>query len=432
MQEILAEALDQPRSEREEFLARACGGDVELRRELDSLLAVEERLGAFLEAPVSELLEPGAATTGAPPGSGAAPAAESLAEVIPDYELIRVCGEGAFGTVWIVRDRAGAYRAMKVIRFDRLADLGISQREREALGHYCRNVPQHSNLLAVLHIGQTSSVFYYTMELADDLGTGQPVRKKLPEPYAPMTLHGVLGRGRLHADTAVEITLRLLRGASCLHRARLIHRDIKPANIVFVDRQVKLADISLVTLAESRIRAAGTPRYMPPDRRMDESADTYALGKVLHEMISGRNAADFPHLPVDTNISSSRMDLSRLDAFLARACASEAGDRFADAEDMADALLQCRYPLHDSPLLELARQEESPAPALQELQRTLQASQPGAINGPGTAPEAEPPYRSTPSADSEGLWRALQLFLRMLPWIVVLILGYSLIYRLTQ
>ncbi len=57
----------------------------------------------------------------------------------------------------------------------------------------------------------------------------------------------------------------------------------EPANIGFVKRRPKLADIGMITLGADGNTVTGTPRYMPPDRRIDKTADTFALAKALAE-----------------------------------------------------------------------------------------------------------------------------------------------------
>ena len=451
-------AVDKQSGERTAYLAAACAGDSALLTEVRSLLASHTQAGDFIERSMYEIVAGSGAST-QPSGQEADRPSQGksgdrvrseLAGLIRDYELIRVCGWGSFGTVWIVQDRAGAYRAMKVIEFGRQAGDLAPEREMQALEDYCRNVPQHPNLVQIYHIGRSERWLYYTMQLADDLNTGRPTRKKVPDAFTPMTLFEVMRRGRLRLDTAVEITLRLLSGVVALHLAELVHRDIKPANVIFVDREAKLADLSLVSVRRSHMSRAGTPRYMPPDERMDATADTYALGKVLYEMISGGDLADFPHLPVNERITSSKIDLEKLDAFVSGACAGSAPARFATATEMRSALLDCRYPLQDSLLLDLAERELDCGPdgsssALMGLQRAVGRTGDPASERSGAADTADADSSGRVSApadlqtgrlrsDSDGdpVLRILDRLIKLIPWLVMLLLGYYLIYRLTN
>jgi serine/threonine protein kinase len=259
---------------------------------------------------------------------------------IPDYERVRLCGKGAYGTVWVVRDRVGVHRALKVIDLNMLRAADIRCREYSALEAYCRLVPRHPNLIQIAHVGVMDELLYYTMELADDEHTGMPVIHELPDNYKPLTLRRLMKRDELGTDTAVEVVVRLLRGLTRLHRQGLAHRDIKPANIVFVGRTPKIADIGLITTNTANPSHIGTPAYMPPDGRMDPSADTYAMGRLLFELLApGENHDRFPRIP-DKALTSGGddWDMSGVARVIMRACAADESSRYLDAEQMLDDL----------------------------------------------------------------------------------------------
>lgn len=448
VKDLFSAAVERRPGPRTAFLTEACAGDSALLADVRSLLASHARAGDFIERSLCDVIAGAAGpawTSDASVGESPETLRAELAELIPDYEPLRICGRGSFGTVWIVRDRAGAYRAMKVIELDKLPGTGISRRETQALEHYCRNVPAHANLVQIYHIGRSERWLYYTMELADDLSTRSSVRQRLPAVYQPLTMFEVLSGGQLGVDASVEIVLRLLSGVACLHRAGLVHRDIKPANVILVDREIKLTDLSLVSISRSHMSKAGTPSYMPPDERMDATADTYALGKVLHEMVSGGNLADFPHLPPSAHLKSSKIDLQKLDSFVVMACAANAADRFASAAEMRSALLECRYPLQESLLLELADDElhgglNEPAAPLRGLQQAVgrlvdpapQEPYSAELQDSGpTSPASERTGNRTGTGDDR-LLGVIDQLIKAIPWLVILILGFFLIYRLTR
>ncbi len=262
--------------------------------------------------------------------------------VVPDYERIQMCGEGAYGSVWAVRDRVGVYRALKILDMSRMRRAKVGCRESTALETYCRKVGRHPYLIDVYHVGVVGDQLYYTMELADDAGTSAPVRGgEFPVNYRPLTLHAVLRRRRIQVDTAIEIIRRLLRGLSKLHNLDLVHRDVKPANIIFVKHRPKLADIGMIALGAEGNVIIGTPQYMPPDRIMDFTADTFAMGKVLHNMIAGHHPATFPALPSEYRYGSLKWDMNRLNELVVRACSPDAADRYPMGSDMLDDLEAC-------------------------------------------------------------------------------------------
>jgi len=257
---------------------------------------------------------------------------------VPDYERVQLCGEGSYGAVWAVRDRVGVFRALKLIDMDRLERANITCHELPALETYCRKVSRHVNLITVFHVGQVDQCLYYTMELADDQSRRGPVQEEFPENFRPLTLSTLINVGRMSVDVAMELGVRVLRGLARLHELGMIHRDVKPSNVVFVNGHPKLADIGVLTGEDKSGRVVGTPKYMPPDRVMDKSADTFAVGKVLHEMIFGKDDPSFPDVPDDERWIGAKWNRKRVAALIRRACEAEAKDRYPDAAMMlADA-----------------------------------------------------------------------------------------------
>lgn len=329
---------------------------------------------------------------------------------IPDYTRVQLCGEGAYGSVWAVRDRVGVFRALKILDMARMSRAKLSCRESTALETYCRRVGRHPYLIGVYHVGVVGDRLYYTMDLADNDVDKAPVGAAFATPYRPLTLHSVIRRRRITPGTAIEITRRLLRGLAKLHGLDLVHRDIKPSNIVFVDRRPKLADIGMVAPREHSNVVAGTPRYMPPDRVIDKTADTFALGKVLYEMIAGPDARSFPDLPLDELDPSPKWDLERVAEVLRRACASAAADRYASAAEMLDDLEACG----DFPFGAIF--DESADPAVSEMSPSAGA----AFSTRGTSAERSPSAASAAArsrlADPRTA-RLLHAALRAVPWI---------------
>lgn len=286
---------------------------------------------------------------------------------IPDYERVLLCGEGSYGSVWAVRDRVGVYRALKIIDTERLSKAGVVCRERAALEAYCRKLTRHPYLITVYHVGEVGSLLYYTMELADDRMMRGSVRDTFPDNYRPLTLDTIIRARQLQVEVALELARRLLRGLAKLHSLDLVHRDIKPTNIVFVNRHPKLADIGVVTAADQSGRVIGTPRYMPPDRIMDRTADIYAFGKVLHEMIAGRDSPNFPALPADCQWGSMRWDLQRISDVIVRACSNRAADRYPSAAAMLEDLEASTKLPFDSLFEALDSEPKEPSPTATEV-----------------------------------------------------------------
>ena len=232
---------------------------------------------------------------------------------IRGYTPVCLCGRGAYGQVWLVVDAVGCYRALKIVSKSILGDW---EREFKGLQNFQNKVKPHPNLIQVFHIEDCGSFFYYTMEVADNLGDEQN--------YIPSTLENWVKQwGALGADTLVPLFDQLLDGVEALHSAGLIHRDIKPDNIVFVESVPKLSDIGLVSSISQTLSLAGTQAYVPPefltgeDKKMKQSVDIYALGKTLYRAFSGQEPDNFPFVPHKLVANEGG---KKLNALVKRAC----------------------------------------------------------------------------------------------------------------
>jgi WD40 repeat protein len=270
------------------------------------------------------------------------PSVQPATPPIPDYQLLREVGRGAYGSVWLARSITGLYRAVKIVWRSGFEDPAPYEREFRGIKEFAAISIQEPRQLALLHVGRDDAVgfFYYVMELADDAETGREID---PERYVPYTLQA-LGRrrGRLPAAEALALAVDLSGALAGLHSHGLVHRDIKPSNIIFVGGVAKLADIGLVTLAandDASISRVGNLGYMPPDFPGTPSADVYGLAKVLYELVTGRNRSEYPRLPADLDTLPDRKAVLELNDIMTRACAPDPARRYPDAVVLREELL---------------------------------------------------------------------------------------------
>jgi CHASE2 domain-containing sensor protein len=281
-----------------------------------------------------------------------AAAVESPPET-PDYKLFNPpFGEGAYGKVWLARNKTGQWRALKTVylaNFDQNTD--PYEREYNGIKKYQPVSDQHPGLLRVEFVSEKQSgYFYYVMELGDPL---EPGWEQEPSTYKPRDLVSERARSRgrrLPVRECVRIGLALSDALGFLHRQGLTHRDIKPQNIIFVNGQPKLADLGLITEIrppDQERTLVGTPGYMPPppERPGTPQADIYALGMVLYVLGTGCGTAYFPEIATTLAEDKDSADFFPLNTVILKACQPDPAQRYASAAEMHRALLAVRKTL---------------------------------------------------------------------------------------
>lgn len=270
---------------------------------------------------------------------------------IPDHELLRVIGRGAYGEVWLARNVMGTYRAVKVIYRDSFEHRRPYEREFEGIKRYEPVSRTHESQVAVLHVGRhvQDEYYYYVMELADDVsaevrGQKSEISKRDAEvrhwnAYQPRTLHTELKRrGKLPLDECIALGLSLATALKKLHEHGLIHRDVKPGNVIFVNGVPKLADIGLVAEKDSPMSFVGTRGYFPPEGPGTAQADIYSLGKVLYEISTGKDRNEFPDLPGNLEDMTDENGFLEFNEILLKACHGDPRERYGSAQDVIEDL----------------------------------------------------------------------------------------------
>jgi len=260
---------------------------------------------------------------------------------IPDHEVLRKIGGGAYGEVWLARGVTGALRAVKVVWREDFEDERGFEREFEGILKFEPISRDHPALVNILHVGRSPdgvSFYYYVMELGDDVATGQDIN---PVEYEPRTLradHKLTPGMRWDTDECIDVGLRLAEALDHLHENGLAHRDVKPSNVIFVNGRAKLADIGLVA-ARGQLTFVGTEGFVPPEGPGSSQADVYSLGKVLYEIATGMDRMDFPELPEDLPLGPDRKRWMGLNQIICEICEPRVSKRsITSAAQLADEL----------------------------------------------------------------------------------------------
>jgi serine/threonine protein kinase len=289
-------ALERDANERGAFLDEACAGDEELRREVESLLAANEKAKEaedFLNEPALQVAAQAIADDHA----------QSLTpRKLGRYQILSLLGRGGMGEVYLAEDpRLGRKLALKLLpqefTLDRERVQRFKQEARAASGL------NHPNIITIFEIDQVQTEAGGVHFIAEEFIDGQTLRQRL-------------AGGAMKLSEALDVAVQVASALAEAHAAGIVHRDIKPENIMLRrDGYVKVLDFGLAKLTEvgsgertpsttpdSPLQTPslhsdpgimmGTPRYMSPEqirgRQVDARADIFSLGVVLYEMVAGR------------------------------------------------------------------------------------------------------------------------------------------------
>jgi len=208
------------------------------------------------------------------------------------YRILSKVGAGGMGEVYMAEDtKLGRHVALKVLTHELTENQQYLQRfEREARAASALN---HPNILTIYEIGESAGTHFIATEFIE----GESLRQRIK-------------RGPMDVPEVLDIGIQIASALAAAHEAGIVHRDVKPENIMLrKDRLVKVLDFGLAKLVKQAAPGVdregvtkallkttpgvvmGTMTYMSPEqargRDVDERTDTWSLGIVLYQMVTG-------------------------------------------------------------------------------------------------------------------------------------------------
>jgi serine/threonine-protein kinase len=269
-------ALERDPDTRPAFLAAACAGDDDLRRDVEGLLLAHDLSSLSADAPAL---------------AGISTADHLLDRRVGSYRVTGRLGAGGMGEVYrAYDDRLRRDVAIKVVPRsftddpERLARFTREARLLAALNH--------PNIGAIYGVEESADVRALVLELVE----GDTLAERLARAGT-----------RLPVVEALEIAKQIAAALDAAHEKGIVHRDLKPANIkISPGGIVKVLDFGLgktlldggndpATRNETREGLIlGTPAYMSPEQArglaVDKRSDIWSFGCVVYEMLAGRQA----------------------------------------------------------------------------------------------------------------------------------------------
>ena len=267
-------------------------------------------------------------------------------EQLGRYDVVAEIGRGAMGVVYRAVDPM-LERTVAIKTINMALDPGEMEHYEKRFTIEARAAGglNHPNIVIIYDIGRSGDLAYMAMEYLEG--------RELKE---------LITGNEITPERALDIAALVADGLAYAHAHEVVHRDVKPANIMILkDSRVKITDFGIARMRTADVRTQtgvvlGSPRYLSPEqvlgKRCDARADTFSLGVILYEMVTGQapfNGMDVNSLmfqivnftpPPPSSINPALPAM--LDLIIAKALAKNAEDRYAGIAELAADLRACR------------------------------------------------------------------------------------------
>jgi serine/threonine-protein kinase len=264
------------------------------------------------------------------------------------YHILKRIGEGGMGRVYLGEHvKMNRQCAIKVMSPALVNDAESASRFAREASNAARII--HPNVAAVFDYGESDGLVYLVMEFVD----GEPLSRLLAR-EAPFGL-----------ERAIDLARQIADGLGAAHELGIVHRDLKPDNIL-VSRSrsgrevVKVVDFGIAKAMQEGAGEAltrtglviGTPEFMSPEQLLgdpiDARSDLYALGCIMHLMLTAAPAFDAPtrEQMIKRRLSENPPHAQALDPgipdaidrVISRLLARTPDDRYSSAAEVREAL----------------------------------------------------------------------------------------------
>ena len=261
-------------------------------------------------------------------------------EQIGKYQLRRVLGKGASGTVYLALDTfSGGDVALKILdpKVVAAADFGETLTAQFLSEASLAGKLAHPHIAAILEAAVERNSGYIALEYVPGGDLSQ------------FTTPGKL----LSREYAIQIAFKSCGALDYAYRQGIVHRDIKPANIMVASgTNIKVVDFGAAYLKKSKethVTDIGSPYYMSPEMingdELGHHSDMFAMGVVLYELFTGRRpfmADTLPNLfakilnETPPSPSSVRPEIGKeIDGILMQMIGKRTADRYATWGELA-------------------------------------------------------------------------------------------------
>jgi serine/threonine protein kinase/tetratricopeptide (TPR) repeat protein len=284
VEEIFQAALDRTPEERVRYVCDACADDVDLRRDVESLLLQHESAGNLLEQPLYGETELSALA----PLVYAEYEDPLIGRRLGAYRIEREIGRGGMGAVYEavrVDKEFNKRAAIKLVKRGMDTDFVLRRfrKERQILAAL-----DHPHIARLLDGGTTDDGLpYFVMEYIE----GQP-------------LYNYCDTNKLTIAKRLKLFLAICDALHYAHQKQVVHRDIKPSNVLVTSEGVpKLLDFGIAKLLNPDLvgdithdptataMRLMTPEYASPEQVQgaptSPTTDVYSLGVLLYELLTG-------------------------------------------------------------------------------------------------------------------------------------------------